>query len=73
MPSYTETAAIYACTYVMHEELGNIEAAAKIEHEVLETYGMVDAATWQELLAEERHGRELDRQAVERLIASYKD
>lgn len=73
MASYTETAAIHACTYVMYEELGNTTEMQKIETAVLVTYEMVDSNEWQRLLAEERHSRELDRQAVERLLASYED
>lgn len=73
MSSYTEVAANYACTYVMHEELGNAAEMQKLETAVLVTYEMVSRGEWQRLLAEERHSRELDKQAVERLMASYED
>lgn len=73
MSTYTVLASIHACTYVMHEELGNAAEIQKIETAVLTTYEMVSRDEWQRLLAEERHSRELDKQAVERLMASYKD
>lgn len=73
MSTYTELASIYACTYVMHEELGNAAEMQKIETAVLVTYEMVSRDEWQQILADERHSRELDKQAAERLMASYKD
>lgn len=73
MSTYTELASNYACTYVMHEELGNAAEMQRIETAVLATYEMVDRDEWQRLLAEERRSRELDKEAVERLMASYED
>lgn len=73
MSSYIELASNYACTYVMHEELGNTSEMQKLETAVLTTYEMVSRDEWQRLLAEERHSRELDKQAAERLMASYED
>ena len=73
MSNYTETAAIYATTYVMHEEMGNDAERLKVEHDVLWAYGMVGPSEWQRLLEDERRSRELDRLAAERLMASYKD
>lgn len=73
MSNWNELASIHACTYVMHEELGNAAEMQKIETAVLTTYEMVDRDEWQRLLAEERHSRELDKEAVERLLASYED
>ena len=31
MPNYTELASIHACTYVMHEEMGNVAEMQKLE------------------------------------------
>ncbi len=73
MSNYTELASIHACTYVMHEELGNAAEMQRIETAVLVTYEMVDRDEWQRLLAEEGHSRVRDREAVERLMASYED
>ena len=73
MSKYSETAAIYASIYVMHEEMGNDAERLKVEHDVLEVYSMVSPEGWMQLLADERHSRVLDMEAAERLMASCKD